>query len=65
MAKKKTESVQEIAHSKNFDKVKGYYVSFIQTGIGWTKERVRAAVHKWITEDEYAEITGETYETDA
>ena len=57
MAKKKTETVVESEHSKNFEKVKGYY----EAGL-WSKERVYAAVGKWITEEEYQEITGEPYE---
>ena len=43
--------------SKNFNKVKGYY----DDGL-WSIDRVRAAVGKWITSDEYYEITGEKYE---
>lgn len=43
-------------HSKNFEKVKGYY----ERGT-WSIVRVRAAVGKWITAEEYAEITGEVY----
>ena len=43
-------------HSKNFDKVKYYY----DHG-NWSKERVREAVGKWITEEEYREIVGEDY----
>lgn len=43
-------------HSKNFEKVKNYY----DRGM-WSIERVRAAVGKWITEEEYTEITGEQY----
>lgn len=42
--------------SKNFEKVKNYY----NRGT-WSIERVRAAVGKWITEEEYEEITGEVY----
>lgn len=38
-------------HSKNFEKVKNYY----DNGL-WSEERVRAAVGKWITEEEYLEI---------
>ena len=57
MAKTKVETTQEVQHSKNFDKVKGYY----DNGL-WSVERVRAAVGKWITMDEYLEITGEDYE---
>lgn len=44
--------------SKNFEKVKNYYDSGL-----WSKERVRAAVGKWITAEEYAEITGEEHAT--
>ena len=44
-------------HSKHFEKVKGYYDSGL-----WSKSRVRAAVGKWITAEEYEEITGEVYE---
>lgn len=43
--------------SKNFNKVKGYYADGL-----WSIDRVRAAVGKWITSDEYQEITGEKYE---
>lgn len=44
-------------HSKNYDKVKGYY-----NGEYWNKARVKNAVAKgWITEEEYEEITGEAY----
>lgn len=57
MAKKKTETAEEVTHSKHFEKVKGYY----DRGL-WNIDRVRAAVFKWITVDEYAEITGEIYE---
>lgn len=46
-----------VKHSKNFEKVKGYY----EDGI-WNKSRVHNAVGKWITEEEYEEITGEKYE---
>ena len=40
-------------HSKNYDKVKTYY----DRGM-WSENRVRAAVGKWITEEECAEIIG-------
>lgn len=40
-------------HSKNYDKVKTYY----ERGM-WSADRVRAAVGKWITEEERAEIIG-------
>lgn len=42
--------------SKNYEKVKNYY----NKGL-WSKERVYNAVGKWITADEYEEITGEAY----
>ena len=42
--------------SKNFAKVKNYF----DNGL-WSKERVHAVVGKWITADEYKDITGETY----
>ena len=51
MATKKTE------HSKHFDLVKKYY----DRGL-WSKDRVYKAVEcKWVTADEYKEITGEEY----
>ena len=43
-------------HSKNFEKVMNFY----DLGL-WSKARVRAVVGKWITAEEYEEITGETY----
>lgn len=43
-------------HSKNFNKVKQYYDRNL-----WNIERVAAAVGKWITADEYEEITGKEY----
>ncbi len=42
--------------SKNFEKVKNYYDNDI-----WSKERVYNAVGKWITTEEYKQITGEDY----
>lgn len=43
--------------SKNYDIVKDFY-----DGGKWSIERVRNAVIKrWITKDEYKEITGEDY----
>lgn len=42
--------------SKNYNKVKEYY----DRGY-WSKVRVQNAVGKWITEEEYKEITGEEY----
>ncbi|QJU22475.1 XkdX family protein [Enterocloster bolteae] len=44
-------------HSKNYDKVKNYYGMKL-----WDESRVRNAVVKgWITEEEFAEITGKDY----
>ncbi len=44
-------------HSKNYDKVKNYYSMKL-----WDESRVRNAVVKgWITEEEFAEITGKDY----
>jgi len=43
--------------SKNFEKVKNYY----EAGL-WNKTRVHAVVGKWITAEEYKEITGEDYD---
>ena len=44
-------------HSKNYDKVKGFYGAKL-----WNEVRVRNAVVKgWITEDEFDEITGASY----
>ena len=42
--------------SKNFEKVKNYY----DNGM-WNEARVRNAVGKLMTEEEYKEITGEEY----
>ena len=47
-------------HSDNFEKVKTYY----DRGM-WSIERVYKAVGKWITADEYTEITGEEYASQA
>lgn len=45
-------------HSEKFELVKGYY----DTGL-WKKKAVKnAVVKRWITAEEYAEITGESYE---
>lgn len=43
-------------HSKKFDSIKMYY----ETG-RWSLTMVQNAVGKWITEDEYTEITGLVY----
>lgn len=42
--------------SKNFEKVKKYY----ENGM-WNIARVKNAVGKWITAEEYEKITGEEY----
>lgn len=44
-------------YSKNFNKVKEYY----DEG-RWDITRVHNAVGRWITAEEYKEITGEDYE---
>lgn len=46
-----------MAMSKNYVKVKRYY----DKGL-WDEERVKAAVGKWITEEEYEKIVGQKYE---
>ena len=43
-------------HSKNFDKVKKYYDEK-----SWDVRRVYLAVGRWITKEEFKEITGEDY----
>lgn len=44
-------------HSKNYEKVKGFYGKKL-----WDETRVRNAVVKgWIIEEEFAEITGTEY----
>lgn len=43
-------------HSKNYEKVKKFY----KMGI-WSEKMVWNAVGKWITPEEYKEITGEDY----
>lgn len=42
--------------SKNYNKVKNYY----NAGL-WSLGMVRNAVGRWITAEEFAEITGQTY----
>ncbi|MBE7718824.1 XkdX family protein [Lacrimispora indolis] len=42
--------------SKNFEKVKGFYDADL-----WTEGMVWNAVGRWITVEEYQEITGEEY----
>lgn len=46
-----------MTHSKNFNKVKKYY----DEG-RWTIEMVHNAVGRWITAEEYEEITGKPFE---
>ena len=43
-------------HSPNYEKVKSYYDRDM-----WSIDRVRSAVGKWITEEEFTEITGEEW----
>ena len=43
--------------SGNFEKVKKYYSEWKT----WSKKQVADAVGKWITAEEYEEITGEEY----
>ena len=45
-----------MAHRKNYEKVKKFY----KMGI-WSEKMVWNAVGKWITPEEYKEITGEDY----
>lgn len=42
--------------SKNYEKVKNYY----DKGL-WNENRVHNAVGKWITPEEYEQITGKVY----
>ena len=57
---KTTETKTE--HSKNFEKVKDYYYTKRLDGRRmWTLAMVKNAVGKWITADEFKEITGEEY----
>lgn len=44
-------------YSKNFNKVKQYYDRKL-----WNLVKVTAAVGKWITAEEYEEITGMNYQ---
>jgi hypothetical protein len=41
-------------HSENFEKVKSYY----DRGL-WSVDKVKKAIGKWITAEEFDEITGE------
>lgn len=46
-------------HSRNYEKVKKHY-----DDKRWPEEAVRNAVGRWITEEEYEEITGEKLKVD-
>ena len=46
-------------HSKNYEKVKKYY-----DRDQWSLRMVWKAVNKWITVDEYKEITGYDYDAE-
>lgn len=43
--------------SKNYEKVKGFYEARL-----WPLSWVENAVDRWITAEEYQEITGQEYE---
>lgn len=43
-------------HSEKFEKVRDYYRNRL-----WSLRQIYNAVGKWITEDEYEEITGKTF----
>ena len=43
--------------SVNYEKVKSYY----EKGL-WDKDRIYKAVGRWITSEEYRDITGEEYQ---
>lgn len=51
-----------MGHSKNFELVRGYYNTQPKL---WDIDRVHYAVGKWITEEEYKEITGFIYPTNS
>lgn len=44
-------------HSERFEKVRNYYKNHL-----WSIERVRNAVGKWITKEEYKEITNKDFD---
>lgn len=50
-------------HSKNFEKVKNFYNTFVNGKRLWNISMVKVAVDKWITEEEYEEITGYNFKT--
>lgn len=49
-------------HSKKYDDVRKFYNTIVNGKRLWDEDRVRIAVEKkWITEDEFEEITGIEY----
>lgn len=46
-----------MSKSKNYEKVEGFYNAKL-----WSLRMVRNAVDRWITSDEFQEITGKEYE---
>ncbi len=46
-----------LEHSKNFEKVRKYFEENF-----WNENRIHLAVGRWITEEEYEEITGKAYQ---
>lgn len=46
-----------IKRSENFEKVRNYYKKHL-----WSDDRVYNAVGKWITREEYKEITGKEFQ---
>lgn len=50
--------MEEKQHSKKYDRVKYWY----DWGF-WSRGMVKNAVGRWITKEEYEEITGEPYDT--
>lgn len=52
-----------MGQSEKFEKVKGYYCTFVDGRRLWDESRVRNAVVKgWITEEEFRLITGTEYD---
>lgn len=48
--------------SDNYGKIKVYYENYLtDRKPRWDKQKVYNAVGKWITAEEYKEITGEEY----
>lgn len=48
--------------SQNYEKVKYYYDTIYKGSRLWTMEMVKNAVDRWITAEEFLEITGKEYE---